>query len=116
MKTLFKLVVFLLIVNALVRFVPPYYHHHEYEQAVEAAALQWRKESDAVLIEQLLAEAAKHQVPVRAQDISIRRTHEHLYVDIAYDVPLELVPTVKSSWKFEVNVDSWVLRPPAIPK
>lgn len=115
-KTLFKLAVFLLMLNALVRFVPPYYHHQQFKEDVGKAALEWRKQPDAELVAELLAVAAKHEVPITVDNIAINRANDHLYVSIVYEVPLQLVPRTRTAWKYEVHEDIWIRRPPINPR
>lgn len=114
-KGLFKLAVLLLLANALFRFTPAYWRHHQFEAAVKDASLQWRGLKDDAVIAQVLSQAAQHDVPIGREHIEIRRVKDHLYLDVAYDVPLELIPARRRPWRFDVNVDAWLLRPPTAP-
>jgi len=109
-KGLFKLAIFLLLANALFRFTPPYWRHHQFESAVKDASFQWRELKDDAVIAQVLSHAAQHHVPIGREHIEIRRVQDHLYLDVAYDVPLELIPSRRRPWRFDVKVDAWVLR------
>ena len=114
-RTIFKFAIFLLIVHALVRFVPPYWRHHQFERALKDASLAWNRPDDEDVVQSVLTLAAGHDVPIGREHISIRRAPEHLYLDIAYSVPVEWIPSNPQPWRFTTHVDAWVLRPPNVP-
>jgi hypothetical protein len=114
-KFLFKLGIVLLMANALFRFVPPYWRHHEFESDVKHASLQWRNQTDDAVIEDVLAAAATRSVPIDKENVKIRRVNQHLYLSVAYDVPIELLPSMSRVWRFTSDIDAEVLRHPVTP-
>src|SRR5215210_3319229 len=110
MKLLFKLAIILLVANALFRFVPPYWRNHEFESDVKHASLRWRNSPDGAVMDDVLSLAANHNVPIGKENVNIRRVKEHLYLTVAYDVPIELLPSMSRAWRFDANVDAIVLR------
>jgi hypothetical protein len=111
-KTLFKLGIMLLVANALFRFVPPYWRNHEFESQVKEASLKWRNLPDDAVMEDVLAVAASHDVPITSQNVNIQRVKDRLHLRVAYDVPIELLPSMSRPWTFTSNVDAEVLRRP----
>ena len=111
MKFLFKLAIFLLAANALFRFVPPYWTHTQFEQDLEETSIGWREYSESEIRELVLAMAQEHGVPVEREQIAVRRERDHLFVDLAYDRRMALIPGSKYTWSFESNVDTWMLTP-----
>ena len=110
MKTLFKLGIVLLLANALFRFVPPYWRNHEFQSEVRHASLKWRNLSDAAVMEDVLSVAASHNLPITAQNVTIQRDRDRLRLRVAYDVPIELLPSMSRPWTFTSNADAEVLR------
>ena len=116
MKTIVKLALFLLIAHALFRYVPPYWHHRQFEAAVKARAFDWRESTDAVVLQEILAFAEQHQVPIGREHVSLKREKDHLYIEVAYTLPIEFIPAMTREVPFEVTIDAWVLRPPTVPR
>ena len=112
MKTLFKLGIMLLVANALFRFVPPYWRNHEFQSQVKEASLKWRNLPDDAVMEDVLAVAASHDVPITSQNVNIQRVNDRLRLRVAYDVPIELLPTMSRPWTFTSNVDAEVYARP----
>ena len=57
-----------------------------------------------------MVELAKfHQVPVKIEDVEVRRTDSHLLVNVSYDERIELLPRYFYPWRFNVNVASLTL-------
>jgi hypothetical protein len=110
LKTLFKLGILLLVANALFRFVPPYWRHHEFEWEVKEASLKWRNLPDAGVTEDVLSVAAKHDVPITSQNITIDRVKDRLHLKVTYDQPIELLPSMSRPWTFTSKVDAEVIR------
>ena len=115
MKFLFKLAIVLLVANALYRFVPPYWRHHEFESDVKHASLKWRNQPDAAVMDEVVSLAATRNVPVSKEDVNIRRVKDHLYLTVAYDVPIELLPSMSRVWRFDSSVEAEVIRQAVTP-
>jgi hypothetical protein len=109
-KTLFKLGIILLVANALFRFIPPYWRNHEFQSEVQHASLKWRNLSDAAVMEDVLSVAASRNVPITAQNVTIQRDRDRLHLRVAYDVPIELLPSMSRPWTFTSEADAEVLR------
>jgi hypothetical protein len=116
MKSLLKLVVFVALANGLVRFAIPYWHHHQFEYALKGRVLDWRESSDEVILEEVFTLAIENSVPIRPEQVALRREGEHLFLDIAYARPIEFFPTMKRTWKFDVNISGRVIRPVGSPR
>ncbi|MBA2304189.1 MAG: hypothetical protein H0W08_16375 [Acidobacteria bacterium] len=116
MKSLFKLVVFIVLANALVRFAIPYWHHHEFESALKARVLDWRESGDEAILQEVFALAAENHVPILPDHVGLRRESDRLLLDIAYTLPIEFFPTVARPWEFAVNLSGRVVRAPGSPR
>jgi Flp pilus assembly secretin CpaC len=98
-KRVIGLVLFLLAMNAAVRWGPVYFHDQQFRDATRELALfagQARK-SDEVLKNELMALAREHQIPLDPNFVEIRRQStqglgEKVTIKWAYAVMLTLIP------------------------
>ena len=109
LRGLFKLAVFLILANALFRFVPPYWHHTRLESEIEERAPGWRRETEDEVRDLVLAMAERREIPLAAEQVSVRREPDALYIDLAYPRRLELFPGWRHEWAFEANVRALML-------
>ena len=109
LKTLFKLAIALLVVHALVRFVPPYWNFTQFRWALKETAAQWREHNEQAVIGEVLQLAQKHDVPIGAEHVQVRREGDHLFVDVDYTARIEFIPSMKRDWRFSAGVDAWTL-------
>lgn len=109
LRGLFKLAVFILLAHALFRFVPPYWSHTQFESKIEERAPSWRRETEDEVRDLVLAMAQERHIPVRAEQIIVRRTPDALYIDLAYARRIEFIPGWRREWAFESNVRALML-------
>jgi hypothetical protein len=98
-----KLAIFLLIANALYRFIPVYFHYQQFKDAVHETALFSRGRTDGQLIEQVMDLAAKYQVPLDREYVQVRHDNERTIIDASYIETIEWVPGYKRNWQFDVG-------------
>ena len=102
-RTIVKLAIFLLFVHALYRFVPIYYHHQQFKDAVNETALFDRRKSDAEILERVMQHAEKYKIPLQREDVQVRREHQDVFIDASYVEVIEWLPTYKRPWQFTVG-------------
>jgi hypothetical protein len=106
-RNLIRLVVVLLIANALYRFVPVYLHHYQFKDAVAEAARFSRDRSDAELVDRVMQLAERYQIPLDREAVQVTRDKQTTYINLAYQEVIEWVPTYKRPMPFTVAVDGW---------
>ena len=116
MKSLIKLAVFLLVAHALYRFVPPYWDHTQFVREVKDTSVGWHENTDEQVRDLVLAMAEARRIPVAREQINVRRERDHLFVDVAYARPMELVPGSTYRWEFDSTVETWMLTPQVRPR
>ena len=116
MRALIRIAILLLLANGLYRFVPPYFHHHQFESALKDLSQRWGTPSDAEVLQHVLTTAADHKVPITHDHVSIQRQGDHIYIDVDYTVPVEFVPSVRRNVGFKTHVDAWRLETRNLPK
>jgi len=84
-----KISIVLILLLALVRFVPVYYSSNEFEEFVRHEASRARSESQ--LRQSVLNEAREYSLPVNESDIRFDRTDDVLRVTVDYKVPVNML-------------------------
>jgi hypothetical protein len=104
MRTVVKLAVFLLIVHALYRFVPVYFHYQQFKDAVhETAMFASKDKTDVQIVDRVIELAERYQVPLQREYVEVKREGERLTINVAYVEAIEWLPRYKRPWLFEVG-------------
>jgi hypothetical protein len=112
MVRLLKLVLVVLILNAVWRVGSAYWEYYQFRDAVQEAAQFSAGKSDEVVQEQVVQQAVQFGVPVTAESVRVRRQDQRTYIDAAYVRDIELVPrAMRRTWRFSVNVSAWAIPP-----
>jgi uncharacterized membrane protein len=82
-----KLAFFAVLLVALFRYVPVYYHTMEFNRYVQEQVPRIR--SQAPLKEAILSKAGEHMLNVTAQNISMTTNDSVLRVSVEYHVPVD---------------------------
>ena len=112
MRALFRIAILLLVANALFRFVPPYWHHNQFESALKDRSQRWGQPNDEEVMQHVLAAAEANSVPITRDHVTVRRQTEHILVDVEYALPIEWFPSFKRDWEFKTHINAWRLEPP----
>jgi len=112
MKAIIKILIVLLIANALWRVASAYISHYRFEDAVlELATRSTGKTSSEQLKDKVMELAATYDEPVDADAVAIRREEHHTYIDSTYKKPILLFPWYEYQWPFTLSVDGFVVVP-----
>jgi hypothetical protein len=109
-KLAIKLGIAALIANAAWQAGQTFADHYQFRDEVRQAALI-RGQTDAQLQGRVLELAANHDIPLAAEAISIRREERHIYVEGSYVRNVPIAPRVDYPWKFDWEVDAYVIDP-----
>ena len=115
MRTVLKIAILLLVAHALFRFIPPYWHHHQFEAALRDVSQRWGQPHDEEVMQHVLTTAEAHSVPITREHVTVRRQGDRILVDVAYALPIEWVPSYKRDWDFKTHINAWRLEPPRLP-
>ena len=111
MRTLLKLVVAALILNASWRTGTVYWKYYKFRDAVQEAAQYASNRTVRDLRSRVLAIASEQEVPLSADQLNVRREENHTLIDAAYTDEIELAPTYSYQWQFTVTVNAYSLIP-----
>ena len=115
-RRVFKIVVFLVIANALYQVVPPVYRYQRFKAAAQDLALGAKGKADPAIITEVVELAAEYKVPIDRDWIAVRRSIDltHTYIDATWVEEIRPVPGWKYTWIVDMSVDGWHLKPPAV--
>jgi len=110
MKLLIKLAVVALIANAAWRLGLEYVTHYRFSDSVQEAAID-RNQSDGQLRKHVLELAAKYDVPLTDEALTIRTENSRRFIDGSYVKPIRILPGYDRNWSFTLAVESYVITP-----
>ena len=102
-RTFVKIGIFLLIVHALYRFVPVYFHYQQFKDAVHETALFSRERNEAQIADIVMELAEKYQIPLSRESVQVRREGGRTLIDASYVESIEWLPTYKRPWQFDIG-------------
>ena len=102
-RTFVKIGIFLLVVHALYRFVPVYFHYQQFKDAVHETALFSRERNEAQIADRVMELAEKYQIPLSRESVQVRREGERTLIDASYVESIEWLPTYKRPWQFDIG-------------
>jgi hypothetical protein len=106
MKVLIRIAIVVLLANASWRLFTAYTAHYRFRDAVEQVSQFGEKLSDAQLQQKVIDLAGQFDVPVTADNFTIRHELNHTLIDGTYKRPVELLPTIPYDWAFAWHVDT----------
>jgi len=106
MKTLIKLALAALVVNACWQAGSTYWRYYKFKDGVQQSALfSGLTRSDSELHQMVLDIAKATDVPVAPENIHARRGENHIMIDAVYTERIQLVPTYYFPYEFKMNLD-----------
>jgi hypothetical protein len=112
-KLAIKLAVAALIANAAWQAGQVFAAHYQFRDEVRQAALV-RGQSDAQLQQRVMELAANRDIPLSEDAFTIRREERHVFVRGAYDRMVPLAPRLDYPWRFEFDIDAYIIDPPKL--
>src|SRR5262245_32731643 len=116
MKTLFKLLIAALIANASYRVGNAYLNYYKFKDAVREATQHRGTKTDEQIHDKLFALVNEYDIPATDDTLKITTRDNHTIVDGSYIRTIEIVPTFKYDWKFDVHVDTFVVDGDVLPR
>ncbi len=111
MKALVKLIVVVLLANALWHVTSAYLSFYKFRDALTEVAVAGKGKTDEELKDTVSELAASHDEPLAGDAVTIRRDGNHTYIEGSYTKPIAFLPGVEYQWPFSINVDGFVIVP-----
>ena len=110
LRTLVKLVLVALIINAAWQLFSVYWSHFKFVDAVQATTQFRGQKSEEQIRSRILELAAELDVPVSDENLTIQGTRSHTTVDGTYTRPVKLLPGYIYPWRFTLHTDTNTLQ------
>ncbi len=104
MKTVLKLIVVVLILNAVYRVGSAYWTHYHFQDSIQQLAQFSEHATPDELRTRILEQAGTLGVPIQSDDLTVTRGNRRIDIDGTYVRDLELLPRYKRRWDFTVHV------------
>jgi hypothetical protein len=112
MKTLFKLVIAILVLNAAVRGALAMYQYYQFKDAAQQAVLFGQRADPEEIQANIVSKATELSVPVNADDIKVSRDGQRTVAEGFYVQPVQFFPNYPWPVKFTFLVDAVSLGEP----
>jgi hypothetical protein len=106
MKTLFRLVIAILVLNAAVRGALAMWQYYQFKDAAQQVVLFGQRADPEEIQAGIVAKASELSVPVRLDDIKVRRDATRTVAEGFYIQPVQFFPNYPWPVKFTFNVDA----------
>jgi hypothetical protein len=106
MKTVLKLVVALALLNAVVRGAGAAWDYYKLRDTAQQLLLFGAEQTGAQLHAQILSAAADLDIPLKSEDLSIRRNGPRRVAEGAYTQSIEFFPNYRYPVTFSFLVDA----------
>lgn len=104
-RGIIKLAVLAVLVNAAVNTVPVFWNYFKFRDKVEELAMWPGRKTERDIQQQVVALAAKFDIPLGPADVQVRRVKDHTYVEADYTAEIEYFPRRIYPWPFELRID-----------
>jgi hypothetical protein len=112
MKTLFKLLVAIMVLNAAVRGALAMWQYYQFKDAAQQAVLFGQRAEPEEIQANIMAKATQLSVPVRAGDIKVSREGTRTMAQGHYVQPVQFFPNYPYPVRFTFFVDAVSLGEP----
>ena len=106
MKTLFKLVIAILVLNAAVRGALAMWQYYQFKDAAQQVVLFGQRSEPEQIQADILARATEMSVPVRPDDVKVSRDGARTVAQGSYIQPVQFFPNYPYPVKFTFIVDA----------
>jgi hypothetical protein len=113
MKTLFKLLVALLVLNAAVRGALAMWQYYQFKDAAQQVVLFGQRAEPEEIQANIVAKATAMSVPVRPDDVKVSRDGQRTVAQGSYTRPVEFFPNYSWPVTFTFIVDALSLSEPS---
>jgi len=97
MKTLIKIVIAIVLLTAAFQAARAAMANYQFEDAVHEGLLFNPRASESEIVDMVLKTALEYDLPVEANNVTVREARQDLIVEITYTTKVDLVPGIYST-------------------
>ena len=107
-RKLVQVAIFLLVANAVYRIAPVTVHYLQFKDALKELVLfATPKQTDAELVERVMALADENSIPLERDDVLVRRLNGQLTIDASYVEAMKVLPGYDYVRQFDVEAKAF---------
>ena len=114
-RSLVKLALAALLVNAAWRVGNAYLSYYRFTDAVQQLTHYRGDKTDTEIHDRIFALASQYDIEVTDETLTIQRADNRTVVDGSYTKPIEFIPRVVYDWPFTVHIDTPIVDPLKLP-
>ena len=103
-RTLIKLAIVALALNAIYHIGDVYWAHYQFEDSVQQLAQFAENTPPEDVRAKVMELAAAQDIPIDPSDLSVTRAPRHIEVNAVYTRDVPLFPRYSRPWEFKVHV------------
>lgn len=112
MGTLIKLVIAGLIIHGSWRAGTSYWKYYKFRDNLQATAQFAGERTIDELHARAMELATEFDIPVKPEQVNVRREKNFTYIDAAYTDQIEILPRYFYPWDFKANVQAFSIKVP----
>ena len=109
MGRLIRLALVLLVFWAIWHWAAAEWQRFTFEDEVKLIAQFGADRDEDTVRAAVVAAAAKFEVPVAPERVAIRKQGDHVYIDLSYTVPIEILPRYQYPWTYTITAEGWFI-------
>lgn len=106
MKTVFKLVIAVALLNAVVRGADAAWNYYQLKDAAQRALLFGASATSGQLHTQIMSEAGTLKIPLRPENLAVQNQGGRRVASAVYTQPIEFFPNYLYPFEFSFTVES----------
>jgi len=108
-KSIIKIVIAVLLANALWRIASAYISYYKFQDAVQEYSIRTAGRSEEEIKNRVAELAAQYEEPVDADAVDVRKSEQHTYIQATYTKPVAVLPGYEYQWPFSMKADGYVI-------
>ncbi len=105
---LIKLAVAAVVLHAAWRAGSAYWVFYHFEDSMQEVAQFGATSTDEEIRAKVMKLATDQDVPLKPENIEVRKTQAKLFIDAGYDTQIQIFPRYYYPWSFKASVSAWI--------
>jgi hypothetical protein len=110
-KSIIKIVIAVLLANALWRIASAYISYYKFQDAVQEYSIRSGGKSDDEIKNRVAELASQYEEPVDADSVQVTKNEQHTYIEASYTKPVAVLPGYEYQWPFSMKADGFLIEP-----
>jgi hypothetical protein len=108
-KSLIKILIAVLLANALWRIASAYISYYKFQDAVQEYSIRTSGKNEEQIKSRIAELASQYEEPIDSDAVTVRIAEQHTYIEATYTKPVAVLPGYEYQWPFSLKVDGYVI-------